>query len=82
MTTKFAYFLYGALSFWFLSGATLIALDTFLRYGLEERLGGVLFGFLTAPAIPPAVLIALIARAVVSVHHYVKKKRAERKIYY
>lgn len=80
MTQPFwLYFTAGFLSCWFLIGATIIAIDTFFRR-LETRLGGVLYGFLAAPAMPFAVLLALLVRAYRELSKVIRKKYRERKI--
>lgn len=76
--TLLLYFTAGFLSCWFLIGATIIVIDTFFRR-LEPRLGGVLYGFLAAPAMPAAVLLALLVRAYNELSKYIKK-HTERKI--
>lgn len=73
------YFSAGFLSCWFLIGATIIVIDTFFRR-LEPRLGGVLYGFLAAPAMPAAVLLALLVRGYYELSRFIKRKYTERKI--
>ena len=79
MTQPFwLYFTAGFLSCWFLIGATIIVIDTFFRR-LEPRLGGVLYGFLAAPAMPAAVLLALLVRVYNELSGVIKRKSGERK---
>lgn len=78
--TFWFYFIAGFLSCWFLIGAVILSLDA-IKHRIEWDLSGVMYGALTALAIPLAVLIALAIRAYLELSRYIRKKMAGRKAY-
>ena len=78
--TLWFYFTTGFLSCWFLIGAVILILDA-VNHKFECDIRGVMYGALTALAIPAAILIALGIRAYLELSGYIRRKIAERKIY-
>jgi len=77
MMDEFFFFTIGFVSAWFLFGAVFLCIKLFAKRPYDYE-NGLFAGALSAIAIIPAILIAVVIREYRIVQHYIKRRRLEK----